>query len=715
MEKILKGLISFFTILILFTPLYVSKKTFFPFIFGKIILFQSLVEIIFFLWILLVFLNKSYLPNFKNPFFVSFSGFILILTLTGLLGIDPLRSFFSTNERMTGIFTFIHLYLWVLVLTSTFKKFSQWKIFLISSLIASVLVGLLGIKPLFLKKTIPHRISSTLGNPIFFSAYLMIHFFLALFLATIFRKKILKILFLFFALGNFFLMALGGSRGVFLGALGGILSFLFLASFLSPKRKLRIAFSLISIFILSAFFLSQLPFGKKTLFKLSPALSRSLDFKIPPDRIWAWQIAVKGFFEKPFLGWGWENFNIIFNLFYNPKYQIYFFQELTTWYDRSHNQVLDILSLTGIFGALFYLFIFFYLEIELLKKLKKYFFSSAILFSLILAYFIQNLFVFDTPAPLISFYFLLAFSFFYIEKEKVEKIKESEGKISQKFFLSFLFLPLILTSFYFFNLKPYLQSRMGALASQVAKIDLKRGLFLYKKILKDPYVYSPEIRLIMTKIFLESKKKGELRKEALEFSAKEMKKNIKEHPKDVKFYLALGKIYLSLKKIDKAEEILLKAIPLSPTRQEIYYTLGELYLRKRNYSKAVQFFKKAVDLDPTVPQSHFFYGISLILKGDYIKGIKEVELAKEKGVPLGKRADTLATIALGYLGKGDFKKAIHFSNLALKYEKNHPPSLYIKSLAYLSSGKEKKAKEIYLKLEKIEPNLAKRLKNLAGF
>jgi hypothetical protein len=47
-------------------------------------------------------------------------------------------------------------------------------------------------------------------------------------------------------------------------------------------------------------------------------------------------MALKGIAERPVLGWGQENFNYVFNKYYNPQM---FGQE--EWFDRTHNVVLD--------------------------------------------------------------------------------------------------------------------------------------------------------------------------------------------------------------------------------------------------------------------------------------------------------------------------------------------------------------------------------------
>ncbi|MBI2633423.1 MAG: hypothetical protein HYW78_03505 [Parcubacteria group bacterium] len=63
----------FFLILysIAFIPLFYYRKTLFPNIFSRAIIFQVLMEIAFGIYIILASTNKKYRPSLSNPFFIS--------------------------------------------------------------------------------------------------------------------------------------------------------------------------------------------------------------------------------------------------------------------------------------------------------------------------------------------------------------------------------------------------------------------------------------------------------------------------------------------------------------------------------------------------------------------------------------------------------------------------------------------------------------------
>ena len=118
----------------------------------------------------------------------------------------------------------------------------------------------------------------------------------------------------------------------------------------------------------------------------------------------------KGILEKPVLGWGWENFNVPFNKYFNPVIT----RDIGSrpWYDRAHNVIVETGVATGILGLLIYLSIFAW-AIKLLwqsrEHKKNILDGNLFLIILLLIYFLQNLFVFDTLNSYLMLFLILAF------------------------------------------------------------------------------------------------------------------------------------------------------------------------------------------------------------------------------------------------------------------------------------------------------------------
>jgi adenylate cyclase len=65
------------------------------------------------------------------------------------------------------------------------------------------------------------------------------------------------------------------------------------------------------------------------------------------------------------------------------------------------------------------------------------------------------------------------------------------------------------------------------------------------------------------------------------------------------------------KSIEKATELVQKALALDDSLPYAYYTLGYIYLMKRQHDKAIAHYERAIDLNPNVAHSHAQLGVAL--------------------------------------------------------------------------------------------------------
>ena len=141
-----------------------------------------------------------------------------------------------------------------------------------------------------------------------------------------------------------------GTRGAILGLIGGV----FLAALLillfernrPVVKKVGIGMVLGMILLVGGFFtIKNTEFAQK-----SPILSRFTSLSVESiqnqPRWTIWGMALEGAKERPLLGWGQENFNLVFNKYYQPEL---YGQE--PWFDRVHNIFLDWLIAGGILGV----------------------------------------------------------------------------------------------------------------------------------------------------------------------------------------------------------------------------------------------------------------------------------------------------------------------------------------------------------------------------
>ena len=101
-----------------FVPLVVLPSSFiFPFIVPKILLFRSLIGLLFGAYLLLCTMHwEKYRPRI-SALHVAVLGFFLSFALSTFFGVDWYRSFWDNHERMLGLFTLSHYVLFYFFLT----------------------------------------------------------------------------------------------------------------------------------------------------------------------------------------------------------------------------------------------------------------------------------------------------------------------------------------------------------------------------------------------------------------------------------------------------------------------------------------------------------------------------------------------------------------------------------------------------------------------
>ena len=637
-SEILISIIRFFSYLILFTPLILSSKFFFPFVGPKSLYFFAISEIIFFFWLILIFIDQRYRPKITS-LLIALSIYLFIFILASIFGVNFSYSFWSKYERMTGILMHLHLFSFFLVLSSTFKEGDFKKFFGFSNFVA-ILASFIALANL---KNPTMRGGGTIGNESFLGTYLLFNVFFALYL--IFKTKEFAKIFsiISFSILSFSLLLIGvnlenlsftkalsaiffkeGARAAKLSFYGGLVLLFFFWLIASKRKILKILGSifLISSLIFSAFvFYSLLTQPEGFFRKLIEREVGSFGGRFP-----VWQGAWKGFLERPLLGWGPENFEFSYIKYYNPCMPT---PECggEIWFDRAHNIIFDTLISTGIFGMVSYLLIFaaiFYILWKNFVKNKIDFFTPGIFTSLFIAYFVQNLTVFDMVSSFMVFFLSLAFVASF-EKE----FEKKEIKKLNPFYLIFVLI-LFFVSFYEFVILPVLADGYVILAIK-EKVGTSERLKYFQKALSTSPLGKFQIRQFFAENEMANfnfKDLNENVKREIEFLIEELKKSTKESPLDFRSFLRLGDLYnlyafFDSTKLKEGEEILKRAIEISPKNQQGYWSLAQNLVYQGRFDEAIFLAQKAAELEPKFKNSHL-----ILIKVLKISG-KE-DLAKQK-------------------------------------------------------------------------------------
>ena len=614
-EPFLLNVIRIGTYLIFLTPLILSGKAYFPFVGPKSLYFMGICEIIFFTWLYLAFKRKEYRPKL-NFILASFGLFLIALILSSVFGIDFSRSFWSKYERMTGLLMWLHLFAFFLATSSTFKK-SDWKKIFIASVFLSLLVSCFSIlEHLKIKQfTFSDRGGFTLGNTSFLGSYILFNVFLAFYLLVKENKiLILKILYSFAVVLGILTMYFQGARAALGSTIAGfgLIALLWLC-FESKKKIIRglnkIVLVVSIIAVLYAIVLLYLPdnFVHDKFGELATK-----------GRFANWEIAQKATLERPLLGWGPENYTVIFTRFFNPSL---FLPEYGSeiWFDRTHNIILDTLVITGIIGLITYLGIF----VNIFSVLKrKYFNEKTIDFwtfstfiALPAAYFVQNLTVFDMATSLMMFALILGFvAFLAGSKRDDQKIKIVPERKTLAIVLSFIFI----FTFFNFIIQPNQTDiyTVKALAdSEGRRLMPEQRVEFYKKALESSQMGKYQIREFFGQtsenIIRANTSNLSLQQVKLEldFVISELEKTNKESPLEYRSVLKLAKLY-SLYALAEPEKLELanfygeECLRLSPANQQGYWTLAQTKIYQGDLATALSLAQQAIDLEPRWFQSH---------------------------------------------------------------------------------------------------------------
>ncbi|MCK4781695.1 O-antigen ligase family protein [Candidatus Parcubacteria bacterium] len=595
--------------LILFTPLIISGKFFFPYVGLKSLYFMALAEIMFVAYLFLAFSCSKYRPK-PNILLFALILFVCFSILSSVFGADFSNSFWSKYERMTGLLMWFHLLAFFVVISSVFRKKQDWyKIFGVSIFVAI----LIGIMSLLAKigppdASISMRGGATIGNSSFLATYLLFNVFLAFYLSLKTKNNFRiysggALAFLVLAL------LLSTGRAAILSFLGGIaLLFLLYLAFVPLKRFLNIlgkallSISLI-IFLFSVFL----------LFQQESFVQQKFTERAGVDRIIVWDMAWKAWQEKPLFGWGPENFNLVFTKHFDPC--------LPSpkcggemWFDRAHNIIFDTLVTAGIIGFLSYLSIFvsaFYLLWKRYFKEKLDFWTAGIFSVLFISYFVQNLTVFDMVNSYIMLFLVLGFIGFITRNQENNY---NENNFSNKKWLGIIILICFIFSFSKFIIQPLKTDYYVIKVFHARTFDEKMNF--YKKTLESSPMGKYQIREFFADQlirFTQSEAAKQIPKEKFkqefDFVSQELEKSIVESPLNFRSHLKLGQIYNTYALIDssklfRAQQVLEKAMELSPTNQQGYWALAQTKLHQGDYETALSLAQQALDLEPRVVKSH---------------------------------------------------------------------------------------------------------------
>ena len=682
-----------------FTPLIVTNSTLFPFIFGKTIFIRTAVALFWVLFaVYLIYqhqsakisinqrLNNQHKSAFlRNPLFIFTSLFVMLMLFSTIFAVNPYRAFFGDIERGEGYLGILYFFGFFIASLLVFDK-KDWLIFFKLSLLTGVILFFHGLY----QYADYVRMQSFIGNPAFLAGYFLFIIFAALVILIEDKNRWWR----FFG-GLSGLMATIGvfltqTRGAIVGLGVGIFVLLFYFAFKKPliyadKNQHQSAkISIYQRYISIALLIFILAFGitfwstrNAIIWQKIPGINRFASLSYNNDsslqtRLIAAGVSLdavnpsKNSLERFLVGWGPENFNIAYNKHYNPEYLKY----EGLWFDRAHNKLLDVLVMDGALGLLAYLGIWLsilYLifrkhqhksaEISINQCLKTsalispnrsksvsnksafsenpYLPASILFFSV--AYFVQNLFLFDQISTYIPFFAFLAFATrIYTDEKQINTDNHSSVSIRKNLYLSvsvvlatiFFTYCLIVYSFtaFYQNIKFTSAIKSGSAQRVFDDVD---------KFTK-PYNYSQrELRNRFLQLMMSYTNDQGL-KPLVDKSISLFEEVVLREPFDPRYFTTLAGAYQvqaglgNVEARKKSDEYYLKALELSPKRQELLYNVAvNVYGDKGDFKIMEEYLDKMLNYAPNVPMAKIYYATAITTEGPqkFNKGMDLIESA----------------------------------------------------------------------------------------
>lgn len=314
--------------LLVIIPLIYIPGIFNPYEFPKFIFFVAIAVFLFFL-------RSSKVRLLDDRLSILALSFLLIAFLADLIGLDPKISLLGSQYRHQGFITLLSGVLLFFTVRSFMKEqgISMYQIFERGILLGTFIICLISFWQAFSFYVMSDwrvplyqgRIVGTFGNPNFLGGYLAMTM---PFLLWGKERLSIKVILLFMSLLTVFL---SGSRGAILAV--GLILLIFVIPRLAKRRFLEQVFACIMGIILIYMTLQFYQIGFLGLNRDSFWDNRGI----------IWSQGAKAILARPILGYGQENFELVF-----PK-------ERNMKVDNAHNIFLETAVSSGILGLLLFL------------------------------------------------------------------------------------------------------------------------------------------------------------------------------------------------------------------------------------------------------------------------------------------------------------------------------------------------------------------------
>lgn len=712
--------------------LYVSKSLLFPYITSKQLPFNIIMELLLAFWLVFIMRYPEYRPK-KSYISYGLIAYFLAILASCFVSVDFNLSFWGDAERMLGFFHLAHFLIFYFILITVFRTWKDWRFLFQSSVAIATLVSLIG---LFGENTF-----STIGNTAYVSGYLIfsIYFIILLFFRAENKQlRWLYILPLIPMLLEFWRMR---TSGAIIGLSSSILLMFLLFGLSHVNKKIRrislIVFAVAVVVIIWIFTQSSSAWFQNSF--LRNLTSQKVTFQ---TRLISWRGAAADFKYHPVFGTGFGNYAIIFDKHFTSDF--YNYTTGDTYFDRAHNNLIDITSTTGLVGLLTYLSIFVAVIFYLWKEFKLNGGRTSsepgglnnieiiIAVSLIAAYFIQNLAIFDSFSTLLGLISILGFVYWLdfrrqgvSEEENNPRFVIKNDNIEIIALIGLIIIAYIFANYY--NVRTW-KMFVGSIDgyARIVSGDLINGVEAYKNSLSGrPMERDARVTLINLVIsnptMLSSANSGQVQ-DIFDYVISLAEKNVSENPEDSMMQMQLAQIldtaarynYRNIEKFNfyssQAMNAIDASIAASPMRATTYFIKAQMQLVRVENEEAIKTMETGISLNPNYFEGHCRLAqIYFVINDEKYNAAKGEALNNcvDKGGSDLLTSETLLKLAINHYSENkDYPRAAILSERLATISDVDPEVWYNLAKIYMVIGNTDKADESFQKAKILDPKLS---------
>jgi tetratricopeptide (TPR) repeat protein len=358
-------------------------------------------------------------------------------------------------------------------------------------------------------------------------------------------------------------------------------------------------------------------------------------------RLALWEMAMRGFRDRPLTGWGQENFDLVAD-----RHFLASFPTEDEWVDRPHNTLLEWCVSGGVVAGILYLAIFIAAGWVLWSPAATMDLSTtqrSVLTGLLCAHLVSSLFLFDTVPTYLAFFSVLAYLHSVATRNRpptsdecrqrgLARANQREGEqdglespagrpgLGKPWLLAVAALLCTSTAWalYQLDVRPILAAHAGRRAAVLVAVDPEASLAEFRRALGYGTFAGPAVRERLILAAVDSRVMGapaHLAGKYAELAELEWAKELSHRPERSRARALMGVFMRERGQPERAIAYLESAVTLSPTRRGHYFRLSDAYQQAGRPEAALDWAERGYGLDPSRRRSRLRYATAAVYAG----------------------------------------------------------------------------------------------------